>query len=215
MSKRFVIILAALFVLFAGVLFFSKRSDSNSEVTIDESAGSSHIEGEGTSGVTLLEFGDFQCPACKSYYPIVKAVKSEFGDKIKFQFRNFPLTNIHPNAMAAHRAAEAAGRQGKFFEMHDLLYERQDSWSTSQNPTRIFEDYATELGLNIDQFREDMASQSVLNVINTDLKLGQDLELTATPSFILNGKKLDPAPNSADKFIQAINDAISEQESNQ
>lgn len=214
MSKRFLVILLALFTLFVGVVVISKR-DTSDTASVDSSAGSNHVAGESTTGVTLVEFGDFQCPACASYYPIVNQIKSEYADQITFQFRHFPLINIHPNAMAAHRAAEAAGRQGKFFEMHDLLYARQRSWAEAQNASQIFEDFATELGLNIDQYKQDVASQSVLDVINADIKVGQNAGAQSTPTFVLNGERLDPAPQSYNEFKTLIDEAINAQSSDQ
>ncbi len=216
MSKRFLIIMAALVVLFVGFIVFGKDKNNSASNSGDgTSEGSSYVLGAGTTGVTLVEFGDFQCPACRSYYPVMKQVKDKYGDQIKFQFRHFPLVQIHQNAMVAHRAAEAAGRQGKFWEMHDLLYERQQGWQSSSNPTVIMEDYAAELGLNIDQFKADFASASVNDTIQADIKAGQALGASSTPTFVLNGKKLDPSPTDVAGFSKLIDEAIAASKSQQ
>lgn len=211
MSKRFLLIMVGLVVLFFGIVIFTKNKDDASNNDANSgSEGTSYVLGAGTDGVTLVEFGDFQCPACRSYYPVVKQVKEKYGDRIKFQFRHFPLVQIHQNAMVAHRAAEAAGRQGKFWEMHDLLYERQQGWDTSNNPTSIMEDYAAELGLNIDKFKADFASESVNNAISADIKAGQELGASSTPTFAINGVKIEKLPTDVAGFSQLIDQAIAE-----
>lgn len=210
MSKRFLLIMAGLVLLFIGVIIYSKNKGSTTDmVAVGE--GSNYSIGAGTAGVTLTEFGDFQCTACRNYYPVMKQVKDKYGDQIKFQFRHFPLVQIHKNAMISHRAAEAAGRQGKFWEMHDLLYERQASWSESPNAIAIMEDYAAELGLNIDQFKSDFASESVNDTISADVKAGQALGVSSTPTFVINGKKIEDSPNDVAGFSQLIDEAIANQ----
>jgi protein-disulfide isomerase len=208
MSNRFLAIVLIIVAIFVGLLFVGKKDASaptgnNSATTVQPT---NHTEGKGTSGVTLTEYGDFQCPACGAYYPIVKQVQQKYGDQITFQFRNFPLS-IHQNARAAHRAAEAADKQGKFWEMHDMLYERQKSWESSSNPAAIFEGYASELGLNIDQFKADVASSAINDIINADVQAGQALKITATPTFAINGKKIDN-PRDIEGFYKLIDDAI-------
>lgn len=189
MSKQFLIILAALVVGFFGLLFFSASDDGADAPS--NAKPSSHITGKTDSKVKLVEYGDFQCPACGAYYPTVKEVKEKYADRISFQFRHLPLTSLHPNALAAARAAEAAGKQGKFFEMHDLLYENQSAWEGASQPQSYFESYANTLELNIEQYKKDFASRATNNVVNADIaafdKTGAD---KATPSFFLNGKHL-------------------------
>ena len=199
----------ALVAVFLGAVIYSKNNgDSNSDGNNSGAEGSSYVVGAGTSGVTVVEFADFQCPACRSYYPVTTQIKQKYGDKIKFQFRHFPLVQIHKNAMVVHRAAEAAGRQGKFWEKHDLLFERQQAWESSPNPTAVMEDYAAELGLNIDQFKTDFSSESVNNTISADIKAGQALGVSGTPSFVINGKKIEPLPTDLAGFSKLIDEAI-------
>lgn len=206
MSKRFLLILLGLAIVFFGVIIFSKNNSN--QTSTEDVGGTSHTEGKGTTGVAVVEFGDFQCPACSSYYPLTKQIKKEYGDKITFQFRHFPLVNIHQNAMAAHRAAEAAGNQGKFWEMHDLLYERQKVWEASQNAAQIFEDYATEIGLNVDTYKKDVASSTVNDRINADVKAAQALGATSTPTFVIDGKVVEPLPQDLAGFKKLIDEAI-------
>lgn len=194
---------------FVGFIIYNKQQKSNNQgVTV--SGGTNHTQGTGTSGVTIVEFGDFQCPACAAYYPLLQAVKEKYGNKITFQFRHFPLVNSHPNAMAAHRAAEAAAQQDKFWEMHDLLYERQKQWESSQNAPGIFEDYATELGLNVEQYKAAVASETVSNLINADIKAAQQIGATSTPTILIDGTVVDnmPQPNDFEGWTKLIDDAI-------
>lgn len=201
--------MAALVVVFFGVIIVSKNKQ---DVNAPGGAvnGSNHIKGKGTAGVTLVEFGDFQCPTCSSFYTLVKALEKKYDQQITFQFRHFPLVQIHDNAMIAHRSAEAAGKQNKFWEMHDILYERQKIWSESSNAKLIMEDYASELGLNVDQFKTDFASSEVNDIITADTKLGQDAGVTGTPTFVINGKTLDDLPRDIDSFSKLIDQAIAD-----
>lgn len=206
MSKRFLIILAVLALFFVGFLWFSNSKEAEAP---NSGQATNHATGAGNKKVTLIEYGDFECPACGAYYPIIEQVKEKYGDDITFQFRHFPLVQIHKNAMVAHRAAEAAGRQGKFWEMYNLLYSQQQSWTASSSAARIMEDYALQLALNMDQFKKDFASESVNDAINADLKAGQALGANSTPTFVLNGKKLDPLPDrSVEAFTKLIDEAI-------
>ncbi len=214
MNKRFAIILGVLIIAFGGLFLFNKKDSnkpSSGEKTTSKSTPTEHKAGKGTTGVTLTEYGDFQCPACGQYYPIVKQIKQKYGDQITVQFRHFPLTQVHKNAMIAARAAEAAGLQDKFFEMHDLLYENQQTWSTSANPEKIFEDYAAKVAINVEKFKEDLKSDQVNRSIQADLSLAQDKGFSSTPTFEINGKKIEN-PRSLEDFEKAIDQAIKDQQ---
>ncbi len=167
------------------------------------------VEGNASATVTLVEYGDFQCPACGAYYPLVKQLSEEFKDQLRIVFRHFPLTQIHPNAMASARAAEAAGSQGKFWEMHDALFENQKAWSTETNPASTFESYATKIGLNVDQFKKDRGSKEVDAKIDRDRSSGNTLGVQGTPTFFLNGQKLKNPPDLG-AFKALIQAAISQ-----
>lgn len=211
MSSRFAVILAVIVIVFGGIFVFNKnKSDPSNPSSSKDSASliSNHTEGTANTGVTLVEYGDFQCPACTSYYPIVKQVVETYKDKVSFQFVNFPLYQIHQNAMIAHRAAEAANKQGKFWEMHDLLYTNHDTWANASNASTYFDGYANQLGLNIDQFKKDSASSAVNDIINADLTKGRKAGVDSTPTFFLNGKKIEKNPQNLDEFKKLIEDAI-------
>lgn len=189
MDKRFLAILMAIILIFAGFFIISqKKSEDGKSAT----GPTNHVMGQGASGVTLVEYGDYQCPVCAIYYQPMKQVAQQFEKDIYFQFRNLPLTQIHPNAFAAARAAEAAGLQNKYWEMNNRLYENQTAWASSSNAKSIFETYAQELGLNLEQYKTDYASAKVNDAIQADLsaykKTGQQM---STPAFFLNGKYID------------------------
>lgn len=167
-----------------------------------------HIFGKTGSKVTMIEYGDYQCPACAKISPTFDSVENQYKNQVQFIFRNFPLTTIHQNAKAAAAAAEAAGKQGKFWEMHSLLYEKQDSWSELNETDRMnfFVDQAKSLGLNTDKFKTDMASSSIAKKIDYDTALGQKTGVQGTPSFYLNGKQLTYDQfSSEDKLKDTLN----------
>jgi len=215
MSKRFLIILAVLVLGFFGFIVFQSKQNNTTKNSDGSAQTTNHVMGAGNKGVTIVEYGDYQCPSCGAYYAPLKQAVAKYGDDITFQFRNFPLTQIHPNAMAGHRAAEAADKQGKFWDMHDMLYERQQSWTTANNVAQIMEDYATELGLNIDQFKSDYQSSAVNSSINADIAAGGDLKITGTPTFIINGVKIENPSPSVDEISKVIDAAIAKQQGTQ
>ena len=209
MNSRFAIIMAVLVVGLIGLLVVtSNNNGENGEATTP----SNNVYGEGESGVTLIEYGDFQCPACAAYYPIVKQIKADFGEEIVFQYKHFPLIEIHPNAMVAHRASEAAAKQDKFWDMHDILFERQQEWADSNDAQQIIDGYANEIGLDFDQYKEDAASSAVLGVINADRETGNELGITGTPGFVLNGEVIDELPREYEDTKAFIEQAIEEAE---
>lgn len=164
-----------------------------------------HVTGKKDSKVLLIEYGDFQCPSCGSAYPQTKQIIKEYGDRVGFVFRNFPLTSLHPNARVAAATAEAAGLQGKYWEMHDMLYEKQDDWSGLSGDKRgdIFNSYAQTLGLDMDKFKADLQSNSTSGDTSTtkkiafDQALGKKFNVNATPTFFINGKQMDDATREA------------------
>lgn len=165
-----------------------------------------YIRGKVDAKVTLVEFGDFQCPACAAYAPIVDKVLNDNPDTLRIIYKDFPLRQIHSRAQISAQAARAAGRQGKFWEMYDLLYQNQSSWINKLGAGE-FETYATKIGLNLEQFKNDMNSQSVKDQVEGDLKLGIDLGVNGTPTFFLNGKHITN-PRSVEEFNALINEAL-------
>lgn len=197
MDKRFLSILGALVIIFIGIFVVSQSSSNNSNTDSNGAQPTSNIEGKGAKGVTLIEYGDYQCPVCRKYHEPLRQVVAANSQNIFFQFRNLPLVSIHKNAFSSARAAEAAGMQNKYWQMHDKLYENQDptgktGWVAADNPLSYFATFAQQIGLNVNQFKTDYASSKVNDAINADLaafaKTGQE---QATPAFFLNGKALD------------------------
>lgn len=163
--------------------------------------------GTRTYPVTLIEFGDYECPACGAAYPIVKQLVAN-NPQIKFVFRNFPLSQ-HPFAQIAAEAAEAAAAQGKFWEMHDAIYANQNIWVTMQSPLDAFVKMATELGLNVQQFQSDVTSNKYAAVINKDMADGNALGIYQTPTFFINGQ-MYVGPTDYNDLQQAVNQAQQE-----
>jgi protein-disulfide isomerase len=218
MDKRFLAILAGLVIIFIGVFAVSQHSSNKSSGGSSNSQPTNHIEGQGQKKVTLVEYGDYQCSACEAFAATVKEVFAKYSNDITLQFRNLPLTSLHPNAFASARAAEAAGMQNKFWQMHDLLYDPTNwqAWTNASNPIPLFDGYAKQLGLNIVKFDGDYKSEQVNNLINADVaefeKTGKE---KATPTYFLDGKVLDnnnlidqQSGPSLDKFSQVIANEI-------
>lgn len=167
-----------------------------------------HVLGKAGSKVTLIEYGDFQCPPCGNIYPVVKSISQQYKNQLQFVFRNFPISDLHPNAKAAAASAEAAGLQGKYWQMHDKLYETQNDWSSlsASDRTNFFDGQAKALGLDMKKFDADMSATNVTQKINFDIAVGNKASVSATPTFFLNGKKLDSsAYDTESNFKNTIN----------
>lgn len=166
----------------------------------------SHVKGSDSAAVTLVEYSDFQCPACGAFQPVLNEVLAQHGDKIKFEYKHYPLVQIHPFAEPAARAAEAAGQQGKFFEYADMLFAKQAEWSKGSNPTGFFTRYATELGLDMELFAKHQKSSVLADNVKANMMEARGLGLTGTPSFYLNGVKMENA--TFDDFKAQIDAAV-------
>jgi len=206
--KNFIWIGGAIIILVALMTWGVKGSVSiDPPFELDVVHPLDHVKGNPEAKVVIIEYSDFQCPACRSYYPITKQLMAEFGDQIAFVYRHFPLTSIHMNSEFAARAAEAAGKQGKFWEMHDLLFEKQDEWSKTTNVEPIFENYATLLGISIEQFKTDWKSKEVKDFVKAQRAHALKSGLQGTPTFFVNGEKIKN-PTSIDAFRFIINTAL-------
>lgn len=207
MDKRFWAIIGVIVAVFVGILVFS--GDDNKEADNTSNAKpSTHIKGDTKSKVKLVEYGDYQCPYCGAFYPVVSEIVDKYEDKISFQFRNYPLVEIHQNALAAARSAEAADKQDKFWEMYDLIFKNQTVWSESNKPSSYFESYAKQLNLDMDQFKKDVASRGVNGIINADKAEFAKTKLPAsTPTFLINGKQVKPDA-SVESFSKIIDEAL-------
>jgi protein-disulfide isomerase len=141
-----------------------------------------HSQGPATAAVTLVQYGDYECPYTRQSTTIVRAIQQQLGDKLRFVFRNFPLTEIHPHALHAAFAAEAAAAQGKFWQMHDYLFHHQHTLEDSD-----LEQFAGAVGLDMQQFARDMAERSYISRIEQDLQSGIRSGVRGTPTFFING----------------------------
>lgn len=211
MNKRFVLVLTVLVLGFFGFLFFTKKDSKTND---SQSSGqlSEHTVGEGKTGVVLVEYGDFECPACYRFFPVLQQVKEKYKEEITFQFRHYPLVEIHQNALLSARAAEAASIQGKFWEMHDLLYQNQSQWSKMTDPTPAFEAFASQLKLDVEKFKVDLKSEAVNDIIQADLAHAKGLGLSSTPSFILDGQVLEDPRDTLEYFSEQIDKAIADKQ---
>ena len=156
------------------------------ELTVPVSVDRDHIQGPAEAPLTLVEYGDYECPYCGAAYPIVKEVQSRLGDRLRFVFRNFPITTSHPHAERAAEAAEAAASQGKFWEMHDLLYENQKRLEDAD-----LHRYAAQLGLDAQAFAEDLANGAHTGRVREDFMSGVRSGVNGTPTFYINGLRYD------------------------
>lgn len=214
---KWIIFAVVVLGIFGGIIWISK-SNNTSNFTGDAShiinaaPIGDHVLGVKTEKVTLIEYGDFQCPGCGRMYQPVHELTEKYSDKITFIFRHMPLTNIHPNALAAATAAEAAGLQGKYYEMHGILYQTQDSWKTASvsQRTEIFQNYASQLGLDVNKYKADLSSKDITDKINRDIQTGKSqFKVDSTPTFILDGKKVDSAiATDAEALTKLVDDAI-------
>ena len=205
---KFIAAVGLIIVILMGYYMFAVPQTSSTgvvqEVTLSET---DHVKGAKDGKVTLVEFGDFQCPACAAYEPIVRQVLNDNKDTVKFSYRHFPLTQIHKNALLAAKATEAAALQGKFWEMHDILYDKQDEWGSSLNARDFIMVYATTIGIKKSaQFASDLESAVVEEKILAEFREGVKLGVQGTPTFFINGKKID-SPRDLASFNKLIKEA--------
>lgn len=164
-----------------------------------------HVKGAEDASLVLVEYGDFECPACAFYSPMVRNLSETYSEDLRIVFRHFPLPS-HKNAYQAALAAESAGKQGKFWEMHDMLYEKQAEWSKESDPQDKFEEYASQLELDLEQFKKDMSSNDLKEKVDNDVLSGNALNVSFTPSFFLDGNLIQP--RSLDQFKSFIDEAL-------
>src|SRR6185295_11452342 len=167
------------------------------------STGGSYSLGPEKAEIVLEEYGDYQCPSCGAYYPIIDEILHRFPNQIRFEYHHFPLTGIHKNALGAAIAAEAAGEQKHFWEMHELLYQQQGDWAKVSNPETLFVDYAQRIGLDLNQFKQSLQSPEIKQRVLDDITRGQDARIAGTPTFFLNGRLL-PLPSKPGEFMSLI-----------
>lgn len=164
--------------------------------------------GPADAKVTIVEYSDFQCPACASYYPLVKTITGEFPNDVRLIYRHFPLSQ-HDQARLTAYAAEAAGRQGKFWEMHDMLFDAQSLWAEQDKAEEIVYGLAEKLNLDMDKFKSDIKDKEIIKKVDTDYASGVSAGVDSTPTFYVNGKKIKN-PRGLEEFRQIIKDSMSD-----
>jgi len=174
------------------------RTEWGAALTVPVSEERDHVQGPAEAPVTLVEYGDYECPYCGAAYPIVKEVQARLGEKLRFVFRNFPITTSHPHAEQAAEAAEAAASQDRFWEMHDLLYENQ---KRLRDPD--LRDYAEQLGLDLEKFDQDLAEHVHAARVREDFMGGVRSGVNGTPTFYINGARHDDS-YEADTLFAAL-----------
>lgn len=208
MNKRFWVLTMILVVGFIGFVWLVSGDKPAETGATGSAVPSTHIIGKQGAAVSLIEYSDFQCPACAAYFPVIEQIIEKYKDRISFEYRHYPLATIHRNAFAAARASEAAGKQDKFWEMYRLLFANQTSWSESGKVQTIFEDYAGQLGLDLNRYKADFASSETNGAINASIREFNKRGLPkSTPTFLLNNKRIE-APNNVEAFSKLIDEEL-------
>ena len=212
-ARKRIIFWSAAVVVLAGIVWLiiiaanAPPAPSTSASSAPAITSADWSKGSATSSVTMIEYGDFECPACGEYYPTVEQVLANYGNRIRFVFRNFPLSQ-HLSALPAAYAAEAAGREGKYWEMFDKLYANQAVWAASPSTApAAFRGYAQSLGLDMTAYDADVASTAVHDKVQADFAGGQDAAVDHTPTFFINRKQI-PNPNTYDDFKSVLDAAL-------
>lgn len=194
-------------LLLIGAFFLVRKSASVSpnlpDLNLTTVAVTDHVKGKESAKHLLIEYSDFQCPACAAYSSLLSKLVKEYPDNVRLVYRHFPLRQIHQAADLAAAAAEAAGKQNKFWEMHDMLFAKQTEWADKSNAKELFTSYAQTLSLTIDQFKTDLESAAIKASINNQYLSAIQANLNYTPTFFLDGKLV--TPKSYDEFVQLIN----------
>lgn len=195
-----VIVATILALVFLAMQGRSTISNTHVDTISEQDTG---VKGNPDASLVIIEYSDFQCPACKRYKPILTELAKEFPEDIAIVYRHSPLTSIHANAKEAAEVSEAAALQGKFWEMHDLLFDRQSEWSELPDPTDTFLSYAQLLELDTDKFTTDLNSDTVKNKVASDAASAKKASVSSTPSFFINGERIDN-PSSLYAFRNII-----------
>ena len=194
------------------ILYRAKRPQplaipENKMLSGKSDAESMHVRGKPDAPVTVEEFGDFQCPPCGSFAGFIDGLVKEYDPYLRVVFRNFPL-KVHEHAREAALAAEAAGLQGHFWEMHDVLYREQMVWSKAPNVRELFDSYAGTIGLNVDQFRKDMDGEKVKARVDSDQERGHSFGIEKTPTIFINNHSLGPSDRTPEGLRATIDAAL-------
>ncbi|KKR07814.1 MAG: protein-disulfide isomerase [Parcubacteria group bacterium GW2011_GWC1_39_29] len=201
------VIVLLVLVIWGAIEAAPKNTDPMGVGKPDAISSSDWVLGNKDAKVSIIEYSDFQCPACAAYTSLLNKIIQDYGDNVVFVYRYFPLTSIHKTATISSMAAEAAGRQGKFWEMGNKLFENQSIWADSSKAQEIFTSYAQDLGLNINKFKSDLSSGEIKDKINTAYNKAQTMNLSYTPSIFINNKLIQN-PRSYEEFKTIIESEI-------
>lgn len=204
MHKFAIIITLVSIALIVGIIAMVESTNVSPEKKAEVLSTSieDHVYGNKEAKVTIVEYLDFQCPACAANYPMVEKIKEEYKDSIQFVVRHFPLPS-HQYGRFASQVVIAADKQGKFWEMYKLMFDKQETWSNNPNYASDFESFAQQLGLDMEKFKADRDSQETKDRIQRDLDSARTLGVQGTPSFFMNGKNL-PTPSNVEQFRSLI-----------
>ena len=208
-----IVALVALATIGSGAMLYRAKRPHVSSIPEDKTPSaksgpeSPHIRGNPDAPVTLEEYGDFQCPPCGMFATFAGQLENEYNSRLRVIFRNFPL-KMHEHAHEAALAAEAAGLQGRFWEMHDLLYREQDAWSKAPNVRELFESYAGTIGLDLDKFKKDMDGEQVKARVEADRQRGESLGINITPTLFINNQPLETKDKNPEGIRAVINAAL-------
>ena len=210
MMKPVVVIILAVAVAAGAAALLSRQSEESTETAtaissnVDfKSAGGGRFRGPEDAEVTLVEFGDYQCPSCAAYHPFVKEILNRYPKQLRLEFRHFPLVTIHPNAMAAHKAVEAAGEQGRYWEMHDAVFDYQSQWAGQADPRPVFAAIANRIGINGAILVQTMDSPRIQERILKDVELGDKVNVQAVPTFVIDGQQVH-IKLSMEDFVRTV-----------
>jgi protein-disulfide isomerase len=207
MNKTLIYIVAVVVILLGGMtawrMALNKGAVSAGELTVPVST-TDNTKGEGD--IVLVEYSDFQCPACAQYEPSIRQLMTDLEGKVTFVYRHFPLRTVHLNAQIAAQASEAAALQGKFWEMHGVLFASQRDWENDANAAAKFASYAGQLGMDVEKFNTDIDSDAVKEKVNSDYEGGIRAGINSTPTFFLNGKKI-ANPKNFPEFKSTVENA--------
>ena len=210
-----IVAVVAIATLGSGAMLYRAKLPRPLTIPEDKSAAregdaeSMHVRGNANAQVTLEEFGDFQCPPCGSISGFLDELVKEYDPHLRIVFRNLPL-EMHQHAREAALAAEAAGLQGRFWEMHDVLYREQATWSKADNPRELFDSYAGMIGLDVDQFKKDMDGEKARARVDSDQERANSLGVQMTPTVFINDHQMSPNDKTPEGLRAAIDAALKE-----
>lgn len=207
-ALKYLLVAAIPVAIVVGMVIASRGSSTHAPIPLPSAiTADDWTEGNPMATVTIVEYSDTQCPTCAYFNPLITRALEDYGDRIYFAYRHFPL-GIHKNSQQGARAAEAAGKQGQFFPMLNMLFAKQNEWSVLPNPQTAFVSYATSLGLNADQFTTDYNSAEVKDLVKADLTSAERAGLQGTPTFFVNGQQIDLPKGGYDGLAAIIEAAL-------